>query len=254
MLLYLSLISCITCYPHQRSLIEADNVEEISGDFEGDIILAPDTIYRGIGVKSPLARWPNGIVPYEILSEYDAYDQAKIVAAMRRLERLVSLNPHGQSFCIRFRPKTDDDNYFISIKNGSGCSSFVGRVFEGGQPVTLEMKTYCVDREATIMHEFIHALGFWHEQSRPDRDDYITIDFSNVRPGTEHNFNKYSIELTDTLNLPYDYNSVMHYSKTAFSVNGSPTIITKDPNVWIGQRNTLSANDIQEIRRYYNCI
>ncbi|CAF0946711.1 unnamed protein product [Adineta ricciae] len=241
MLLYLSLISCITCYPHQRSLIEADNVEEISGDFEGDIILAPDTIYRGIGVKSPLARWPNGIVPYEILSEYDAYDQAKIVAAMRRLERLVSLNPHGQSFCIRFRPKTDDDNYFISIKNGSGCSSFVGRVFEGGQPVTLEMKTYCVDREATIMHEFIHALGFWHEQSRPDRDDYITIDFSNVRPVI------FFQELNTIL-------IIMHYSKTAFSVNGSPTIITKDPNVWIGQRNTLSANDIQEIRRYYNCI
>jgi hypothetical protein len=46
----------------------------------------------------------------------------------------------------------------------------------------------------------------------------------------------------------------MHYSKTAFSVNGQPTIITKDPNVWIGQRNGLSAIDIQEIRRYYNCI
>jgi hypothetical protein len=46
----------------------------------------------------------------------------------------------------------------------------------------------------------------------------------------------------------------MHYSKTAFSSNGLPTIITKDPNVWIGQRNALSASDIQEIRRYYNCI
>jgi meprin B len=71
--------------------------------------------------------------------------------------------------------------------------------------------------------------------------------------GREHNFNKYTLQTTDTLELPYDYNSVMHYSKTAFSINGLPTIITKDPNAFIGQRNTLSANDIEEIRRYYKC-
>jgi hypothetical protein len=93
---------------------------------------------------------------------------------MRRLERVVSLDPSSHSFCIRFRPKTADDKYFISIKNGSGCSSYVrnfislikikqlilfeiGRLIEGGQAVTLQMKTYCVDREATIMHEFIHG-------------------------------------------------------------------------------------------------
>ena len=46
----------------------------------------------------------------------------------------------------------------------------------------------------------------------------------------------------------------MHYSKTAFSINGLPTIIPKDPNVWIGQRNGLSAIDIEEIRKYYKCI
>lgn len=46
------------------------NVEEIGGDFEGDILLTSDTILRGIGTNSPSARWPNGIVPYEISSEY----------------------------------------------------------------------------------------------------------------------------------------------------------------------------------------
>jgi hypothetical protein len=44
---------------------------------------------------------------------------------MRRLERVVSLDPNSASFCIRFRPKTADDKYFISIVNGSGCSSYV---------------------------------------------------------------------------------------------------------------------------------
>jgi hypothetical protein len=45
----------------------------------------------------------------------------------------------------------------------------------------------------------------------------------------------------------------MHYSRNAFSKNGLPTIVTKEPNAWIGQRNGLSAIDIAEIRKYYQC-
>ncbi|CAF1264996.1 unnamed protein product [Adineta steineri] len=120
---------------------------------------------------------------------------------------MVSLDSNSASFCVRFQPKTNDNEYFISIKNGSQYSSYVGRVYRGGQSVTLQMKSYCVDREVTIMHEFMHALDFWHEQLRPDHDDYVTINFDNVQQGSEHNFNKYLSDVTDTLGLPYDYNS-----------------------------------------------
>ena len=55
------------------------------------------------------------------------------------------------------------------------------------------------------------------------------------------------------LNTPYDYPSVMHYEKTAFSSNLLPTIEPLQPNVKIGQRYKLSSIDIQEIRLFYGC-
>ena len=53
--------------------------------------------------------------------------------------------------------------------------------------------------------------GFWHEQSRADRDDYVTINWDNIPKDKHHNFLKYNYKETDDLNRPYDYGSVMHY-------------------------------------------
>lgn len=47
---------------------------------------------------------------------------------------------------------------------------------------TLSLGSGCETRAITI-HEFLHALGIYHEQSRADRDDYITIETSNVEAG-----------------------------------------------------------------------
>lgn len=50
------------------------------------------------------------------------------------------------------------------------------------QPINLQSPG-CTVKVGTIIHEMMHALGFFHEQNRPDRDDYVYINWNNVKPG-----------------------------------------------------------------------
>ena len=76
----------------------------------------------------------------------------------------------------------------------------------------------------------LHAAGFWHEQSRPDRNDNVRIFWENIQNGFDDNFARYSRAEVTTLDLPYDTGSVMHYASTAFSKNGRATILPINPN------------------------
>ncbi|CAF3444838.1 unnamed protein product [Rotaria socialis] len=205
---------------------------------------------RGVAQRGSSVPWTDGIVPYEFAPGYTPTQVEFIIAAMHQLERLIAIN---NVQCIMFRPRISSDPYYIRVTNGNGCSSYIGQNtgVTMNRTVTLNYPGCFV--QAIIMHELLHTLGFFHEQSRPDRDEYIRVNYENVILGMERNFEKYDNSIADTLNTPYDYGSVMHYPNNGFSSNGLPTIEPLQPNVTIGQRANLSAIDIQEVRILYNC-
>ena len=83
----------------------------------------------------------------------------------------------------------------------SRCYSYVGRI---GGAQKLSLGYGCV-YEYIIIHEFMHAAGFHHEQSRYDRDTYVRINYANIQDGKSNNFNKYSSSQIQHLGEPYDY-------------------------------------------------
>ena len=103
-------------------------------------------------------------------------------------------------------------------------------------------------------HEMLHAIGFFHEQSRPDRDQHIHVNENNIKPSELHNFKKERPSDIDTHGTKYDINSLMHYKPGDFSKNGG-TVITalKGNGANMGQRNGLSPTDKYEVSKQYGC-
>ena len=71
--------------------------------------------------------------------------------------------------------------------------------------------------------------------------------------GQEHNFEKHSYGMIDTLGVEYDYKSIMHYGRTTFTRNGQDTIQRiDDPKGPLGGID-FSQIDLIEINALYNC-
>lgn len=120
---------------------------------------------------------------------------------------------------------------------------------EGGQQLNVHAPS-CV-KKGVIIHEILHAAGFYHQQSASDRDEYVEILWENISEPHKSNFNKYNSSIITDFNVGYDYDSIMHYSSKAFSKNGKETIVAKNNVTRLGQRNGFTEKDILKLNLMY---
>lgn len=232
-----------------RDIITLQNgfvVEKIDSIYilGGDMILNKDQIEmlnspktRGATIKDFAKYWPDGKVYYSISSDFGS-DYA-VLQAMNMISDVAE---------IEFIQRTNQPNYIYFVPSpldNPTNSSYIG-MQGGGQNITI----YNRNIAGVIAHEIMHSLGVYHEMSRSDRDDYITINWNNIDPKYSYNFEQYSLGFDIGY---FDFNSIMMYSSPDFlkdNIEGY-SFTRKNGQPIYGQRSYLSETDQQSLRFIY---
>ena len=215
--------------------------------FEGDIVLgtldevtpAADDgpVAHAVVISGSQYRWPGGVIPYTV------------DAALPNQNRITDAMAHwSERTIITFVERTaaNQGTYpnYLHFSDQGGCWSRLG--MRGGKQ-DISLGSGCSTGNA--IHEIGHTVGLWHEQSREDRDSFVTIQWANIDPAYTSQFDQHISDGDDV--GPYDYCSIMHYPPTAFSKNNQPTIVPATPQSCMGQRTALSPGDIAAVEQLY---
>lgn len=217
---------------------------------EGDIQVPYDQYLRmtsgliqAAGAFGPVTRWPGNVVPFDFVTT-----GAGAVSAANQTAAINAMNAIAARAGLAFRAATGFDPNRIRFQASTGNNSPVG--MQGGAQI---INIVSWNSEIIICHEIYHSLGFWHEQSRSDRNTFVTVNLGNVCAGMENNFDLVG---ASTAYGPYDFDSFMHYGRMDFSCTGFDTITVNAP--WnadwqnrIGQRDHFSYYDRINCRAWY---
>lgn len=189
-------------------------------------------------IHNSTANWPNNTIPYKIDTSVSSTMDLRIRTAVTHWNEntIVRVRPHA----------TGEVNFvrFVEIPDQTApCTSHMGMA-GGEQQIRLNLGRCHVGK---ILHEIGHAVGLFHEQSRPDRDSFVTLHLENVTDPRLSLF--WDIIPSGIVSGPFDFNSTMLYSPTNFSSNGQPTMTRLDGSLWTENRTTLSTGDIIGITR-----
>jgi hypothetical protein len=216
------------------------------GEFQGDVKLSKE---QRVGLKNRVAinnlsqRWPNGTIPF-----YVDPSLANLRPMILKAAEHIKQHTGG---CIKFVERGSATGKVVRMYFGQGCWSYMGVVNSGVQDLSLG--SGC-EYFGTVVHEMLHAVGFDHEQNRPDRDQYLTVYLNNVDPSQRNNFNPTPGGRTFT---SFDYNSIMIYGEYSFSMNRQKTMVAKngtpltDP---FAKPQGMSPSDDYQVKAFYQGV
>ncbi len=217
--------------------------------FDGDIVLdhVQPMVFGGANAGGTIDylqyRWPLAGNVYQIPYMLDAAsgDVANINAAISTYNSLLA----GVVQWVPYTNQADYVDFDLTDTSGSGEGfSSIGRA--GGKQIIGGAANCTV---ATLLHEMGHATGMWHEQARPDRDSYVTINIHNMVT-TAYSNSEIQFDDMQLMGL-YDWSSLMEYFPANFSKDGSTVIETIPAGMPLSNYVGYSAGDVDAIKRLY---
>ena len=193
--------------------------------------------------------WPGGIVPYEFNANVSSLNRNRILTAFATLEPLADLV---------FVPRAGEADFLHIRSDSINQSTSIG--YQAGQ-TTIRVTSWT--SQGIIIHEFLHALGFYHEQSRPDQLTFIDVFPANIQAGQAGNF---ALAPGSLRAGPYDFSSLMQYGPCSFAIDcapntncncavGTETILPTPPfaafRSQMGQRSAMTPLDVHALRVLY---
>ena len=220
----------------ERPLEERDDFEEIKEDAG---------VEKRNALNQPTRLWLSRDIPYETVG-LDSSTEGDLQDAIKDIETKT---------CIRFHRRTaDEDNYmeFHEATGGSCWAPIGNNNHYAPMAHKITIGGSCGGGMRMALHEIMHTLGFVHEFIRPDRDDYLIINWDNIYDKKLYEkIPKDEAWAYQTFGTPYDYDSVMNYHAS------NRIRVRNDPN-WsltrkLGRARELSKLDAFKINKLYQC-
>ena len=206
-----------------------------------------------------LQAWPNGEIPFEIDSVAYPVGTAHGDAIRARIGAAVaSVNSNSM---IKLRAKGAWDLAFLKITSNPGDPNCNASLGYAAPPVPRVMHLDPACSTGSIIHEFGHAAGLFHEQGRTDRDGSIRVLTNNIVPEQRDQYAIYGMNGINGLDFgSFDFDSIMLYASfNSFSID-PPNLPTMNKRscaandfsaacVWTGQRAGFSTRDVAALAR-----
>ena len=209
--------------------------------YHGDVLLGdvndlPRLLKSKVIKKGQPRKWPRGVIPYVIDDSIQNYEIVMDAIGYLNLQTNMTLVE-----------REDQENFVLITHGDQDCYSYAGMI-GGKQEIFLNPK--CGVRE--ILHEFMHTIGFFHEQNREDRDQYIKVLWENIDEDNHPQFKKLPNDFIGLVGRPFDFESIMLYSSFTFSLSPQePAMLTTSEELIPEVQSLLSEEDIKRVNLAY---